>query len=160
LPFCPGDPAFAPAAPGNSFPSNPRIRNAPHRVGKSASATFFTLSNAIPQFYFAPNPNPSGTRHRPRWPPVTRQLSQISTKAVGTFATKHGCHSECTGPQALSSMGSPKGALCLLGQSVGVVSEEPASCSCKIPQFRVPPDRAPFCRLAIAHDFSRSAKPQ
>ncbi len=37
---------FAPRSP-----SKPRMRKSPQRVGKSASATFFTLSNPIPSFY-------------------------------------------------------------------------------------------------------------
>src|ERR1035437_5375731 len=36
-----------------SLPSKPIIRKAPQRVGKSASAIFFTLSNPIIPFYFA-----------------------------------------------------------------------------------------------------------
>src|ERR1039458_1247514 len=34
-------------------PSKPRMRKAPQRVGKSASAIFFTLSNPMIPFYFA-----------------------------------------------------------------------------------------------------------
>jgi hypothetical protein len=32
------------------------MRKVPQRVGKSASATFFTLSNPISAFYFVPIP--------------------------------------------------------------------------------------------------------
>src|SRR6266567_8384596 len=50
-------PAYSPSSlPGRakgSLPSNPRIRKAPQRVGKSASAIFFTLSKAISPFYVA-----------------------------------------------------------------------------------------------------------
>ena len=43
------------------MPSNPRMRKAPQRVGKSASATFFTLSNAMAPFYLATRQSASTT---------------------------------------------------------------------------------------------------
>src|ERR1035437_8720849 len=49
-------PFAGPFSPGRTAvitPSKPRIRKAPQRVGKSASAIFFTLSNPIIPFYFA-----------------------------------------------------------------------------------------------------------
>ena len=39
------------AAAAGSTPSKPRMRKAPQRVGKSASAIFFTISNPIVSFY-------------------------------------------------------------------------------------------------------------
>src|SRR5580698_7335303 len=39
----------------STMPSKPKMRKCPQRVGKSASATFFTLSNAMLRFYLSRN---------------------------------------------------------------------------------------------------------
>src|SRR5271166_5785475 len=85
--FAPTDGPSPPEQAAVKTPSKPSMRKAPQRVGKSASAIFFTLSNPMLLFYFARGLGNVGTDSA-RNPSRVLRVQHARAIRAGEFAAR------------------------------------------------------------------------